>query len=127
VRLALAIATRILRREAQMDPLLLMGAVRVALGHLAAATEVRLHVPAADADLWMEAIGLIPNPPVRPVVIADEAMRLGDCRLETSVGQVDLGLRSQLGEIERGFFDRIGGAAQPAISAPDRIPAETLP
>ena len=36
VKLALAIAARILRREAQMDPLLLTGAVRVALGQLAA-------------------------------------------------------------------------------------------
>ena len=36
VKLALAVAARILRREAQMDPLLLTGAVRVALGQLAA-------------------------------------------------------------------------------------------
>ena len=36
VKLALAIAARILRREAQTDPLLLTGAVRVALGQLAA-------------------------------------------------------------------------------------------
>lgn len=105
VRLALVIAARILRREVQMDPLLLMGAVRVALGQLAAATEVRLHVPAADCDLWKEAVALVPNPPVRPSVVADDALRLGECRLETSLGEVDLGLRAQLGEIERGFFD----------------------
>ncbi len=36
MKLALAVAARILRREAQMDPLLLTGAVRVALGQLAA-------------------------------------------------------------------------------------------
>ncbi|HWE86712.1 MAG TPA: FliH/SctL family protein [Terracidiphilus sp.] len=119
VRLALAIAARILRREAQVDPLLLMGAVRVALGQLAAATEARLHVPAADAELWKEAIELLPHAPVRPVVVADDSMRLGDCRLEASLGQVDLGLGSQLGEIERGFFDRV-----PAASA---FSAETLP
>ena len=46
VRLALAVAARILRREAQMDPLLLTGAVRVALGQLAATSEIRLRVPA---------------------------------------------------------------------------------
>ena len=45
VKLALAVAARILRREAQMDPLLLTGAVRVALGQLAASSEVRLRVP----------------------------------------------------------------------------------
>ena len=29
---------------------------------------------------------------------------------ESKVGTVDLGIRSQLGEIERGFFDRAGAA-----------------
>ncbi len=37
-------------------------------------------------------------------------MRLGDCVIESQVGTVDLGVRSQLGEIERGFFDRPGSA-----------------
>jgi flagellar assembly protein FliH len=47
VELALAVAARILRREAQMDPLLLTGAVRVALGQLSRSTQVRLRVPTA--------------------------------------------------------------------------------
>lgn len=119
VRLALAIASRILRREAQMDPLLLMGAVRAALGQLAGATEVRLHVPAADADLWKESIALLPNPPVRPVVIGESDLRLGECRLEASLGQADLGLRAQLDEIERVLFDRSAVLPQsPALTEP---------
>jgi flagellar assembly protein FliH len=108
VELALAIAARILRREAQMDPLLLTGAARVALGQLSESTEVRLHVPAGDFDLWREAITHLPNLAVRPEVVAKTEMRLGDCVLETQLGSVDLGVRAQLGEIERGFFDRTG-------------------
>ena len=46
---------------------------------------------------------------MKPAVVAGEGMRLGDCVIETEVGTVDLGIRSQLGEIERGFFDRAGG------------------
>ena len=106
VRLALAVAARILRREAQMDPLLLSGAVRVALGQLSGSTEVRLRVPAADLKLWTEAIALIPNLSLKPTLETGDNMRLGDCTIETSMGSVDLGIRSQLGEIERGFFDR---------------------
>jgi flagellar assembly protein FliH len=106
VKLALAIAARILRREAQMDPLLLTGAVRVALGQLAASSEVRLRVPAADAELWQETIALLPNLTLKPIVVAGEGMRLGDCFIESKAGTVDLGVRSQLAEIERGFFDR---------------------
>jgi flagellar assembly protein FliH len=115
VELALAVAARILRREAQMDPLLLTGAVRVALGQLSQSTQVRLRVPTAELDLWTEAIALLPNLAVKPAVIAGEGMRLGDCAIETELGSVDLGIRAQLGEIERGFFDRAGGRrAEPA-------------
>ncbi len=111
VRLALAIAARILRREAQMDPLLLTGAVRVALGQLAGTTEVTLHVPAVDLELWTEAVALLPNLALKPTVLAGEGMQTGDCRIETALGAVDLGIRAQLSEIERGFFDRVGAAA----------------
>jgi flagellar assembly protein FliH len=108
VELALAVAARILRREAQMDPLLLTGAVRVALGQLSRSTQVKLRVPPAELDLWAEAIALLPNLALKPTVLAGEGMRLGDCVIETELGSVDLGIRSQLGEIERGFFDRAG-------------------
>ena len=108
VQLSLAVAARILRREAQMDPLMLSGAVRVALGQLAGSTKVRLRVPAGDLDLWAQAIALLPNLAVKPEVLPGEGMRLGDCIIETDLGSVDLGIRSQLGEIERGFFDRAG-------------------
>jgi flagellar assembly protein FliH len=123
VKLALAVAARILRREAQMDPLLLTGAVRVALGHLAASSEVELRVPAAELELWKEAIRHLPHLAMKPVVIAGEGMRLGDCTIASKVGTVDLGVRSQLAEIERGFFDRAGTAA---VSANGAIPREAV-
>lgn len=108
-RLALSIAGRILRRELQMDPLLLTGAVRVALGQLAAATSVRLRVPSKDREMWAEAMALIPRLNPRPQVIGDEAMETGDCRMETELGSVDLGLGPQLREIEQGLFEGASG------------------
>jgi flagellar assembly protein FliH len=119
VELALAVAARILRREAQMDPLLLTGAVRVALGQLSGSTKVRLRVPNSELDLWTEAMALIPNLAVKPAVVAGDRMRLGDCVVETEMGSVDLGIRSQLGEIERGFFDRAGGRASAPAAGQD--------
>jgi len=112
VRLALAVAARILRREAQMDPLLLTGAVRVALNQMGGAAEVRLRVPAQEADLWRETMALLPKLAIKPQVVAEEGMRLGECGIESNAGTVDLGIRAQLGEIERGFFDRLGKRAQ---------------
>jgi hypothetical protein len=52
----------------------------------------------------------VPNLTIKPSVIAGEGMRLGECVMETELGSVDLGIRAQLGEIERGFFDRAGGS-----------------
>lgn len=124
VKLALAVAARILRREAQMDPLLLTGAVRVALGQLSASTQVRLRVPPAELELWTEAIALVPRLAVKPTVMAGEGMLLGDCAIETEMGSVDLGIRAQLGEIERGFFDRAGGATTSATEAAAAEPVE---
>jgi len=108
VRLALAVAARILRREAQMDPLLLSGAVRVALGQLASSTPARLRVPPSDVELWKDTIANLPNLPVKPAVLAGDAMSLGECVLETELGSVDLSVAAQLAEIEHGFFDRVG-------------------
>ncbi|WP_420239873.1 FliH/SctL family protein [Telmatobacter bradus] len=108
VRLSLAVASRILRRESQMDPLLLTGAVRVALGQLASTSEVKLRVPQQDLQLWQDAVVLLPNLNPKPEVLAQDGLQLGDCVIETVLGSVDLGLRAQLAEIERGFFDRSG-------------------
>lgn len=105
VRLALAIAGRVLNREIQMDPLLLSGVVRVALGKLASTTEVRLHVPEAEKDLWKEMLRFLPNLPICPELVVDAMMHAGECVLETHLGSVDLGVKAQLEEIERGFFD----------------------
>jgi flagellar assembly protein FliH len=126
VRLALAIAARILRREAQMDPLLLTGAVRVALGQVAATSETRLRVPAREADLWKETIALLPNLTAKPLVVADETMLLGECVIESKAGTVDLGIRSQLGEIERGFFDRAGSPDAPPRQSAQSVLSEIL-
>ncbi len=105
LRLALAIAARILRRETQTDPLVLVGSVRVALGQLASTVQVKLRVPAADAPLWAETMPHVPNLRVKPVVVPDESMIPGECALETDMGSVDLGLSGQLHWMERALFD----------------------
>jgi flagellar assembly protein FliH len=79
---------------------------------------VKLRVPPAGLDLWAEAMALLPNLAIKPAIVPGEGMRLGDCMIETELGSVDLGIRSQLGEIERGFFDRAAGSrAEPGPDA----------
>lgn len=117
VRLALAVAARILRREAASDPLLLLGAVRAALGQVAGSTQVILRVPAAELELWTEAIALLPKLAVKPAVLPGEALVLGECRIETTLGTVDLAVRTQLAEIERALLgDAATGAGADAAT-----------
>jgi flagellar assembly protein FliH len=103
VKLALAIAARVLHREAQVDPLLLTAAVRVALEKVAEDSAVVLRVPAEDVERWRGVVAGEPESAVR--LVGDERLGAGECVLDTSVGRVELGVGAQLAEIERGFFD----------------------
>jgi flagellar assembly protein FliH len=102
VKLSLAIAARVLHREAKMEPLILSGAVRVALEQIQGNGEALLHVPEGDADVWRERFSL-GGTALR--IVPDGHLQTGTCLLETPVGTVNFGLEAQLEEIERGFFD----------------------
>ncbi|MDW5264323.1 MULTISPECIES: FliH/SctL family protein [Acidobacteriaceae] len=103
VKLALAIAERILHREAKLDPLLLTAAVRVVLDKVADNSTMELRVPAAELERWKDA--LVMETKSRVQLMGDERLGIGECVLETSVGKVELGVSAQLEEIEKGFFD----------------------
>jgi flagellar assembly protein FliH len=105
VALTLSIAERVLRREAQMDPLFLLGAVRVALGQLAGNIHVRVRVPSSESELWAETLAHLPNLKTAPEIVPDANMQLGDCQMESEMGSVDLGLDTQLHSIRRALFD----------------------
>ena len=102
VRLSLAIAERVLHREVEMDPLLLAGAAKVALENVADRSGVILRVSSSEVDAWTERMGQTSDP---PELVADHNLTKGECVLETRIGTIDLGIRAQLKEIERGFFD----------------------
>ena len=103
VKLALAIAARVLHREAKLDPLLLTAAVRVALEKVADNSTTILRVPSAEVERWREVFAAEVEPAVQ--LMGDEGMDTGECVLETNVGRVELGVSAQLEEIEKGFFD----------------------
>jgi len=106
VKLALRVAERIVRRELLVDPLILTGAVRAALGQLADKSMVRLRVPVADADLWTETVAHLPNLRIKPEIVSDAQLRQGECELESNCGVADLSVAGQLREIARSFLGR---------------------
>jgi flagellar assembly protein FliH len=103
VRLALAIAARVLHREAKFDPLLLTGVVKVALEKVAKDSSVVLRVPVSEVEKWQEVFASNQESALK--LVGDERLGAGECVLETNVGRVELGVSAQLEEIERGFFD----------------------
>jgi flagellar assembly protein FliH len=104
VKLALAIAARVLHREAHIDPLLLAGVVRVAMEKMADRSGVVLRVAGSDVAAW-EGAFLGMEASQRPRVAEDVRLTRGECVMETTMGTVELGVKVQLEEIEKGFFD----------------------
>jgi flagellar biosynthesis/type III secretory pathway protein FliH len=113
VQLALSIARKILHREAQVDPLLLMGILRVALERIEGATGVVLAVHPQQAVLWRKyLISRLGPGELLPEILEDPAMALEQCQLRTSMGTADLGLEVQLKEIEQGLMDLLAARPQ---------------
>ena len=112
VALAVAIARKILHREAQVDPLLLAGVVRVGLDNVAAGTRVRLRVHPKQVQAWKDFFSQQSDLQSLPELLGDPTLGPGHCMLETELGSTDLTLESQLKEIEQGFFDLLAQRPQ---------------
>jgi flagellar assembly protein FliH len=113
VQLALAVARKILHREAQLDPQMLAGIVRITLEKLDAGTSVHLYVHPSEAADWRHYFACRTDAPA-PEVHEDPALLAGACRIETSLGTTEAGLEVQLKEIETGLLDLL--AERPGTS-----------
>ena len=106
VKLAIAIARRVLHRELTVDADALLGIVKAALERLDSRElhSLRIH-PGSAAALrqLLDRMGL----PARVEVIADPALERGAVIFETARGAMDASIETQLSEIERGFSDLV--------------------
>ena len=109
VRLALAIARRVLGREINTDPEAIAGLVKASLERLRIqeVIRVRLH-PDHKARVveYLERFGA-----AQVEVLGDSACQPGAVVFETSRGNLDASVETQLREIERGLTDRFKGKA----------------
>jgi flagellar assembly protein FliH len=104
VRLALAIAAKILHREAQVDPMLITAIVHIALGQLKEGSAASIRVRPEQGQLWHRYLAN-QSLDIAVKVVEDEELETGDCILETELGTVNFSVEAQLKEVERGFFD----------------------
>ena len=113
VQLALSIARKILHREAQLDPLLLAGIVRVALEKIEGATGVVLRVHPHNSAEWRRFLATHLEPADLPEIVDDPSQPPDSCQLETAMGTAAFGLDIQLKEIGQGLMDVL--AARPGV------------
>ena len=105
VQLALAVARKILHREAQLDPHALAGIVRVTIESMDTGTKISLHLPPPDVTEWRHYFAGKMEGDSTLEVKEDPALGPGECRIETALGATEVGFESQLKEIETGLLD----------------------
>lgn len=104
VRLSLAIAAKILHREAQVDPAVVAALVRIAVERMNEGSKVTLRVPPAESNSWHK--WMETSIREQRISVQDDAgLAKGVCIVETELGSADFSLEAQLKEVERGFFD----------------------
>jgi flagellar assembly protein FliH len=106
IRLCVAIAHRILKREVHMDPLALEGIVEAALSKVASEEVFRIRVHPNQAETvraLLSRLGVPESVRVEPAASLDE----GDVMVETASGSLDASVNTQIAEVERGITARL--------------------
>jgi flagellar assembly protein FliH len=104
VALALEVARRVLHREIATDPEAILGLVKAAFQSCDARETRRLRISPEDAATIRENMARMNLPPGLEV-LADRNLVRGSAIFETSRGDLDASVDSQLAEIDRGLAD----------------------
>ncbi len=111
VELALAIAQRVTKRQAMIDPQVLLANVRDAM-KLASRSNVRIALHPSQRQFLMQAMPLLQleHPALRNTdIVDDDSLSPGGCRVFAANGKIDADINAQL--------DRIACELMPSSSA----------
>ena len=106
LKLAIAVARRVIHRELTLDPGSIEGLIRVALEKLESRELCRVRVHPNQEPVIRTLLARFSAAPVE--LIPDGTLQSGDVLFETAHGTLDGSIEAQLQEIERGFADRMG-------------------
>ncbi len=129
VRLALAVARKILQREVSLEQGTVLQLVKAALAKARVREDVIVRVNPMDMESLLEAKGdlLRELEEVRSIrVEADESVERGGALVECSMGELDLRLERQFKEIEQAFQRLLEEEKGPARSWEDYPEAEPV-
>jgi flagellar assembly protein FliH len=109
VKLALAIARRVLHRELTVAPDALLGLVKAALEKIEAREVHTVRIRPEDAPMVKQFLGKM-GLPQRVDVVSDPGLERGAAIFDSSRGALDASVETQLAEIERGLADLVRSA-----------------
>jgi flagellar assembly protein FliH len=98
-----AIAERVIRRELAQQPEIALDLIAEALRLATGAADITLHVSPVDYEHMgsqIERLGATLGRLIPSQVVADAAVSVGGCRVETRFGEIDQQIESQLRRIE---------------------------
>ena len=107
VRLAVAVARRILYREIQVDSEALFGLIHAATQRAELRELNRILLNPKDHQALLPHLERLQLPP-RVQIVSDPALERGAMMLESTSGILDASIQAQLDEVERGFIDLLG-------------------
>jgi flagellar assembly protein FliH len=110
VKLALAIAKRILHRELSADPDSVAALIHVAMEKIRTHELVRVRIHPQHHPAVQQAIAQV-TMGAQVEILPDAKLPLGGVVVETTRGEFDASVETQLREIERGLTDRLAHGA----------------
>ncbi len=103
VRVATAIAGRVVRRQIEQEPQITLTLIREALELAAGSAEIRLHLHPDDVTALGQQVRQVIGELARigqPQIVSDPQIVRGGCRVETRFGVIDQQFDAQLARIE---------------------------
>jgi flagellar assembly protein FliH len=111
VRLALAMAERIVRRELDIDRDLLAVMARVAIDRLGENAVATIHLHPSDAEAALQRTDGAQSGSVD--IVADVNVPRGGCLVRSSFGSIDAGIDAQMRELARALLGDDSGHEEP--------------
>jgi flagellar assembly protein FliH len=118
IHLAVAMAQRIVRREMNIDPDLLLVIARVAIDRLGERAAAVVHLNPADHAVLSKST---PEASATLELVADPDVPRGGCRIQSAFGEVDAGIEAQMRELSRELL----GGDDPGEEAADGVLTRT--
>ena len=106
VRLALAVAKKIVHREIQVDQTIIHTLVRVALERVSGKSAVVIRLSPPDYEYMISAHSDMARAEGREIGFEiDNTLTRGDCVIQTDAGDIDARVEEEFNEVESSFFE----------------------